>query len=76
MAYKKQYAVLALLGISLASGAAWWWQNKPRRVVRRSVQQLLPPKAALRVQPAGHQGPDRPVAQAGHLQWRSPRWKA
>ena len=28
MAYKKQYAVLALLGISLASGAAWWWQNK------------------------------------------------
>ena len=28
MAYKKKYAVLALLGISLASGAAWWWQNK------------------------------------------------
>jgi len=28
MAYKKKYAVLALVGISLASGAAWWWQNK------------------------------------------------
>ncbi len=28
MAYKKKYAVLALLGISVASGAAWWWQNK------------------------------------------------
>ncbi|PUE40197.1 efflux RND transporter periplasmic adaptor subunit [Limnohabitans sp. Bal53] len=28
MAYKNKYAVLALLGISVASGAAWWWQNK------------------------------------------------
>lgn len=28
MAYKKRYAVLALVGISVASGAAWWWQNK------------------------------------------------
>ena len=28
MAYKKKYALLALLGISVASGAAWWWQNK------------------------------------------------
>lgn len=29
MAYKKTYAVLALVGICGASGAAWWWQNKP-----------------------------------------------
>jgi membrane fusion protein (multidrug efflux system) len=28
MAYKKKYAVLALVGISAAAGAAWWWQNK------------------------------------------------
>ena len=28
MAYKKKYAVLALLGISVAAGAGWWWQNK------------------------------------------------
>ncbi len=28
MAFKNKYAVLALVGISLASGAAWWWQNK------------------------------------------------
>ncbi len=28
MAYKKKYAVLALVGISMASAAAWWWQNK------------------------------------------------
>lgn len=28
MAYKKKYAVLALAGICLASGAAWWFQNK------------------------------------------------
>jgi len=28
MAYKKKYTVLAILGISMASGGAWWWQNK------------------------------------------------
>jgi membrane fusion protein (multidrug efflux system) len=28
MAYKKKYTVLAILGIAVASGAAWWWQNK------------------------------------------------
>ena len=28
MAYKKTYALLALVGICGASGAAWWWQNK------------------------------------------------
>ena len=28
MAFKYKYAVVALAGISLASGAAWWWQNK------------------------------------------------
>ena len=28
MAYEKKYAVLALVGIFVASGAAWWWQNK------------------------------------------------
>ncbi|PUE10086.1 efflux RND transporter periplasmic adaptor subunit [Limnohabitans sp. T6-20] len=29
MAYKKKYAVMALVGICAASGAAWWIQNKP-----------------------------------------------
>jgi membrane fusion protein (multidrug efflux system) len=29
MAYKKNYALLALVGISVASAVAWWWQNKP-----------------------------------------------
>jgi membrane fusion protein (multidrug efflux system) len=29
MAYKKQYAVMALVGVVVASGAAWWYQNKP-----------------------------------------------
>lgn len=28
MAYKKKYAVLALVGVGVASGAAWWSQNK------------------------------------------------
>lgn len=29
MAYKKKYALVALVGIAVASGAAWWMQNKP-----------------------------------------------
>lgn len=29
MAYKKKYAVMALVGVCVASGAAWWYQNKP-----------------------------------------------
>ena len=29
MAYKKQYAVIALVGVGVASGVAWWLQNKP-----------------------------------------------
>ncbi|WP_322991817.1 efflux RND transporter periplasmic adaptor subunit [Limnohabitans sp.] len=28
MAYKKKYAVMALVGVCAASGAAWWFQNK------------------------------------------------
>jgi membrane fusion protein (multidrug efflux system) len=28
MAYKKKYAVMALVGVGMASGAAWWFQNK------------------------------------------------
>ena len=28
MAYKKKYAVMALVGICVASGVAWWLQNK------------------------------------------------
>jgi membrane fusion protein, multidrug efflux system len=29
MAYKKKYAVMALVGVCAASGVAWWLQNKP-----------------------------------------------
>jgi membrane fusion protein, multidrug efflux system len=28
MVYKKKYAVMALVGVCVASGAAWWFQNK------------------------------------------------
>ena len=28
MAYKKKYALIAVLGVGLASGVAWWYQNK------------------------------------------------
>ncbi len=33
MAYKKKYAVMALVGVCLASGAAWWYQNKATSAV-------------------------------------------
>ena len=29
MSLKKPYLVIAVLGVCVASGAAWWWQNKP-----------------------------------------------
>jgi hypothetical protein len=29
MSFKKPYLAIALLGVALASGAAWWLQNKP-----------------------------------------------
>ena len=47
MAYKKKYAVLALLGISVASGGAWWWQNKA------STEGAAKPGAAAPSAPAG-----------------------
>ncbi len=29
MSLKKPYLLIAVLGVCVASGAAWWWQNKP-----------------------------------------------
>lgn len=46
MAYKKKYAVMALAGICVASGAAWWYQNK-------SLSSTAP--AAAGAAPAGGQ---------------------
>ena len=44
MAYKKKYALLALVGVCVASGAAWWWQNKP--ATSSPVAPLVGPGAA------------------------------
>lgn len=60
MAYKKTYAVLALVGISLASGAAWWWQNKAPASAgaenRASAPVGAPPAGAARGGAGGRPG--------------------
>jgi len=59
MAYKNKYAVLALLGISVASGAAWWWQNKaPAGGAASTAAAAAPggPSAAPGGAPAGAPG--------------------
>lgn len=48
MAYKKKYAVMALAGICVASGAAWWYQNK-------SASSTAPAAAGAGATPAGGQ---------------------
>lgn len=42
MAYKKKYALLALLGVCAASGAAWWWQNQPTPAVQSAGPGVAP----------------------------------
>jgi membrane fusion protein (multidrug efflux system) len=59
MAYKKKYTVLAILGISMASGAAWWWQNKaPDAEAGKTATASAPPGAG----PAARGGPARPTS--------------
>ena len=59
MAYKKKYTVLAILGISMASGAAWWWQNKaPVAEAGKTATAAAAPGAG----PAAGGGPARPTA--------------
>lgn len=52
MAYKKKYAVLALLGLGLASGAAWWLQNKPAASVDSAKPALAAGAAGAGAAPA------------------------
>ena len=54
MAYKKIYAVMALVGVCAASGAAWWFQNK----TGASADVAQPAPAS----PATPSGPARPTA--------------
>jgi membrane fusion protein (multidrug efflux system) len=61
MAYKKKYAVMALLGVCAASGAAWWLQNKTG-----ASADGAPPAATSTASSAGGAGapagPARPTA--------------
>lgn len=59
MAYKKSYAVWALVGISLASGAAWWWQNKAPAQGGGQTN-VAAPAGATRGVPGGGPGGGRP----------------
>jgi membrane fusion protein (multidrug efflux system) len=59
MAYKKKYAVLALAGIALASGAAWWYQNKSTDT---QASASSTPAAAGAGGQRGPGGPARPPA--------------
>ncbi|PIT81225.1 efflux RND transporter periplasmic adaptor subunit [Limnohabitans sp. 15K] len=54
MAYKKKYAVMALVGVCAASGAAWWYQNK----IGPSADGTQPAVSS----PATPAGPARPTA--------------
>jgi membrane fusion protein (multidrug efflux system) len=59
MAYKKKYTVLAILGISMASGGAWWWQNKaPDAQAGKTAAAPATPGAG----PAAAGGPARPTS--------------
>ena len=59
MAYKKKYTILAILGIAMASGAAWWWQNKaPDAEAGKKASASAPPGAG----PAAGGGPARPTS--------------
>jgi membrane fusion protein (multidrug efflux system) len=59
MAYKKKYTVLAILGISMASGAAWWWQNKaPDAEAGKTAAATAPSGPG----PAAGGGPVRPTS--------------
>ncbi len=59
MAYKKKYTVLAILGISMASGAAWWWQNKaPAAETGKTATASAPSGPG----PAAGGGPARPTS--------------
>ena len=56
MAYKKKYAVLALVGISVASGAAWWWQNKAPAVAAAPSSAISSASGGPSAAPAGAPG--------------------
>jgi membrane fusion protein, multidrug efflux system len=61
MAYKKKYALMALVGICAASGAAWWFQNKTGASADGAKPAVSSP-ASPGAGPAGPSGPARPAS--------------
>ena len=59
MAYKKKYALIAVLGVGLASGAAWWYQNNQGKAAGDA--QGTPAAGSPAAGPAAG-GPQRPPA--------------
>jgi membrane fusion protein (multidrug efflux system) len=55
MASKAIYTVVAVVGIAVASGAAWWYQNKPAKAAPENASAGSSPQAASN-------GPARPPA--------------
>ena len=53
MAYKKKYAVMALVGVCAASGAAWWLQNKTGASTDGAQAVVTSPASAGTGAPAG-----------------------
>jgi membrane fusion protein (multidrug efflux system) len=54
MSFKKPYLLMALIGVAVASGAAWWLQNKPAKAPTETASGAAP------AAPAGAGGPPRP----------------
>ncbi|PIT77953.1 efflux RND transporter periplasmic adaptor subunit [Limnohabitans sp. G3-2] len=53
MAYQKKYAVMALVGVCAASGAAWWFQNKSGGAAAGAQPVVTAPASAGAGAPAG-----------------------
>ena len=49
MAYKKKYALVAVAGIAIASGAAWWMQRQPHTASSASPAASAPGAAPAAV---------------------------
>lgn len=67
MAFKRLHAVVAVIGIGLASALAWWWQHTPRNDQAPSAAGA--PNARAPAPAAGPPGPQGPVpVEVGHVE--------
>ena len=66
MSFKKPYLAIALVGVALASGAAWWLQNKPAGPKAEASASGGAPSSAGQAAPAAAGAPGgAPVAAPG-----------